>query len=57
MYFFKHDLDKLLVIKDFYAHSVMPFLALHLRVPQIHVIDVLGKPGYVEAGVLMVFIE
>lgn len=31
------DLSKLLVIKDSYAHSVLPFLALH--VPEIHVID------------------
>ncbi|MEK4509915.1 DHHW family protein [Paenibacillus sp. FSL K6-2524] len=29
--------QKLLVIKDSYAHSVLPFLALH--VPEIHVID------------------
>lgn len=31
----KHD--KLLVIKDSYAHNVIPFLTLHL--PEIHVID------------------
>lgn len=30
--------DKLLVIKDSYAHSVIPFLTLH--VPEIHVIDI-----------------
>ncbi|RUS45047.1 DHHW family protein [Cohnella sp. AR92] len=32
------SLDKLLVVKDSYAHSVLPFLALH--VPDIHVIDI-----------------
>ncbi|MFF2483052.1 DHHW family protein [Paenibacillus sp. NPDC058071] len=31
------DMKKLLVIKDSYAHSVLPFLTLH--VPEIHVID------------------
>lgn len=31
------DQQKLLVIKDSYAHSVLPFLALH--VPEIHVMD------------------
>lgn len=31
------DLDKLLVVKDSYAHSAIPFLALHAR--EIHVID------------------
>lgn len=31
------DLEKLLVIKDSYAHNVLPFLTLH--VPEIHVID------------------
>lgn len=32
------DQDKLLVIKDSYAHSVIPFLTRH--VPEIHVIDI-----------------
>ncbi|NIK71296.1 DHHW family protein [Paenibacillus sp. BK720] len=31
------DLDRLLVIKDSYAHSVLPFLAQHAK--EIHVID------------------
>lgn len=30
--------EKLLVIKDSYAHSVIPFLTQH--VPEIHVIDI-----------------
>ncbi|MFF2752456.1 DHHW family protein [Psychrobacillus sp. NPDC058041] len=32
------DQDKMLVIKDSYAHSVIPFLTRH--VPEIHVIDI-----------------
>jgi hypothetical protein len=31
------DLDKLLVIKDSYAHSFLPFLTQHVK--EIHVID------------------
>jgi hypothetical protein len=33
----EEDLDKLLVIKDSYAHSVLPFLTQHVK--EIHVID------------------
>lgn len=32
------ELEKLLVIKDSYAHNLIPFLTLH--VPEIHVIDI-----------------
>lgn len=33
----EEDLDKLLVIKDSYAHSVLPFLAQHVK--ELHVVD------------------
>ncbi|GLX69893.1 membrane protein [Paenibacillus glycanilyticus] len=33
----EEDLDKLLVIKDSYAHNILPFLAQHVK--EIHVID------------------
>ncbi|WP_336774975.1 DHHW family protein [Paenibacillus sp. MMO-58] len=33
----EEDLDKLLVVKDSYAHSVLPFLTQHVK--EIHVID------------------
>lgn len=32
------DLDKLLIVKDSYAHSVLPFLTNHVR--EIHMIDI-----------------
>ena len=32
------DLDKLLIVKDSYAHSLLPFLTAHVR--EIHVIDI-----------------
>lgn len=32
------DLDKLLIIKDSYAHSMLPFLVSHVR--ELHVIDI-----------------
>ncbi|MDQ6421250.1 DHHW family protein [Paenibacillus sp. LHD-117] len=32
------DLDKLLIVKDSYAHSVLPFLANHVK--EIHMIDI-----------------
>lgn len=34
----KADLDKLLVIKDSYAHNMLPFLTAHVR--ELHVIDI-----------------
>jgi len=34
----KADLDKLLVVKDSYAHSLLPFLTSHVR--ELHVIDI-----------------
>ncbi|MFC5699978.1 DHHW family protein [Cohnella faecalis] len=40
------SLDKLLVIKDSYAHSVIPFLTLH--VPDIHVIDIRYYNGSID---------
>ncbi|MFF2091491.1 DHHW family protein [Paenibacillus sp. NPDC058174] len=55
------DLDKLLVIKDSYAHSMLPFLALH--VPEIHIIDLRYYNGNITSymkenefnGVLLLF--
>lgn len=32
------DLDKLLIVKDSYAHSMLPFLTAHVR--ELHVIDI-----------------
>lgn len=40
------DLNKLLIIKDSYAHSVIPFLTLH--VPELHVIDMRYYNGSIQ---------
>lgn len=43
----KMDLEKLLVIKDSYAHSVLPFLTQHVQ--DIHVIDIRYYNGSISA--------
>lgn len=40
------DVNKLLIIKDSYAHSVIPFLTLH--VPEVHVIDMRYYNGSIQ---------
>ncbi len=41
------DLERLLVVKDSYAHNLLPFLTLH--VPEIHVIDIRYYNGSISA--------
>ncbi|MWC27898.1 DHHW family protein [Paenibacillus sp. MMS18-CY102] len=41
------DMQKLLILKDSYAHSVIPFLTLH--VPELHVIDIRYYNGDIDA--------
>lgn len=41
------DLDKLLIIKDSYAHSVLPFLVSHVK--ELHVIDIRYYNGSIDS--------